>query len=311
MLVPATAPDGANVIDTDTKLTDAMLDAICAATWEDRHVAAIGRYVGLQQNGAGDIDHDELERIVGHGLGCWLIQHVRYPGWAPTQQLGVADGQAARRNAELVGYPHGCNLVLDLEGVRPGTPDEQVADYCDAWANAVIDAFGSTLYVGYAAVLGPSQLYARPNFHSYARDIGPRSVTNRGFQWVQTAEDIVLEGVKVDLGRVMQDALGGNLVWCAAGPADRITEPELPTAQLPQDRQVDDLAQRRLFDLPQAHRMPQRGQVWTCGAYSDPSLPKVLATALRAVNFCVGPSFGRSPGWPRKSGRSSGCTRSQ
>ncbi|MGA2741217.1 MAG: hypothetical protein ABSG65_27735 [Bryobacteraceae bacterium] len=38
------------------------------------------------------------------------VQHVREPGWSPSQSLGQQDGGQAVQNAQLVGFPPGVNI---------------------------------------------------------------------------------------------------------------------------------------------------------------------------------------------------------
>ena len=214
------ATPGALVVDTDTKLTPYMLDGLELADYNGQRCKAIGRYVGLSQNGGHDIDQAELEAITSRDLACFLIQHVRYPGWSPSGQLGAADGASAARNARAAQYAEGCHLFCDLEGVPPGTPAQYVIDYCDAWSAAVRGSYEPALYVGYQAILSPEQLWELPDFHLYARDSGPRVVAHRGVAWSQFRLDVMFGGVKVDLGTVSADMLGSSMLWCAAGPGD-------------------------------------------------------------------------------------------
>lgn len=220
-------------VDTSTKLTADQAKAIKAAGYKGVGIAGIGRYCSISQpNLSSDISPAELEDICrGAGLGCWLVQHVRYgvgsaqspEGWTPSEQLGTLDGLVARRHAALAGYPAGAHLALDLEGVNPKTPAEQVSAHCVSWGMAVEDgatsattpSYPGLLYDGYSADLSPEQLWELPAFRLYWSDFGSRTLPNRGFVMKQIEENVVIAGVKCDVNLVLEaDALGGQLVWC-------------------------------------------------------------------------------------------------
>lgn len=210
----AAAPDCV-IVDTSWKLTAASITALAAATWEGQPIKGIVRYVSIHDESKQDIDAEELATIIGAGLGCMLVQHVRYPGWQATASQGQADGLAAGANAKGAGYPMGANLWLDLEGVA--NVGAEVIDYVNAWATAVAaQGFIPSLYVGYSCGLTPQQLYeSLPDIHAYWSDAGPRDVERRGFcmkQHTQTA----LGGVQVDPDTVTADKLGGRPMWAIA-----------------------------------------------------------------------------------------------
>jgi hypothetical protein len=226
--------------DTNTPLTSALVRAISLSTFEGESPRAISRYVSLHRPNPGyDISAEELAAIIdpandlaqGTGLGCWLVQHVRYgvgsvqspDGWTPSGQLGSADGIVARKHASIVGYPTGAHLEMDLEGVNPATLPDSVSAHCEQWALAVSQEAADTtsypamLYDGYSPGLSPEQLWEVPSVHLYEAAPGARPIPNRGFIATQVKLDVVIAGVKVDVVRVRaMDDRGGRLVWCVA-----------------------------------------------------------------------------------------------
>ena len=223
-------------VDCSTPLTLSMVRAIKAhgiqtPDGETHPVAGIGRYVSLHRpNFAWDISREELKIITGEGLGCWLVQHVRYGvgskesplGWTPSGQLGGFDGALARRHANLVEYPDGAHLFLDLEGVNPSTTHASVADHCAQWALSLTAAAGLAatylpgLYDGYSPVLAPEEMWSLPDFRIYWSDFGNRVMPHRGFALKQIKENVTIGGVLCDVNQIAPDSLGGQLVWCVA-----------------------------------------------------------------------------------------------
>lgn len=228
----AAAAPACYAVDTNTKLTPAAVRAIAEATYMGEPILGIGRYASLHAaNFAADLSPSELETITEAGLGCWLIQHVRYgvgsaqspEGWSPSGQLGDFDGAFAHWYAHAIGYPAGAHVALDLEGVNPTTPPDATASYCDEWALQVqnkiggLPAYSPLLYVGYSPGLSPQALWELPYFHLYCCDEAPHVLPHRGFVMRQVAMDIMIGGVKCDVNRIeAQDALGGRLIWCVA-----------------------------------------------------------------------------------------------
>ena len=212
-----TVPDCTGV-DTSGKLTPAMARALAGSSWQGAPIRFVFRYVPLPGNaGHGDIDPGELEAIIGAGLMLGLVQHCRLPGWAASGMQGTLDGKAASYAAKLAGYQLGAHLAFDLEGCRDsGAP---VAAHVNAWAAEVSAAgYEPLLYVGYAAGLGPAELYDLPLVNAYWSDYGPRSVATRGFclrQHAQTA----LAGITVDPDVATADVLGGRLLLMGREPA--------------------------------------------------------------------------------------------
>lgn len=218
------APDGL-AIDTASPITPEVAQKIARSTLLGQPIVGVCQYVGLQDNGAFDINNERLAGILGAGLGLWLTQHCLYPGWEATEALGRQLGNAARRNALLAGYAQGACLALDLEGCK--SVGQPVIDYVNAWVEQVRDDFEPLLYVGFSTGLTAQQLYeAFPGIHRYWSDFGPRQVSTRGFcvkQHVQTA----CCGMMVDPDETHADLLGSRLLWMIddAAPPNRETIP--------------------------------------------------------------------------------------
>lgn len=190
--------------DTNARLTT----EVCAALVRAGYVGVF-RYVPLPRNSAlGDISSDEAQAITTAGLQLGLVQHPRSPANnVIAQHSGLQDGMAASDAARATGYPPGCHLFLDIEGVTGNAT--QVALYCNGWSTQVAaDGYGCGLYVGYSAILTADQLYQLPRFNRYWKDAGPRAVSTRGFCIEQHSGEVVIAGVKFDVDTVEADQLG-------------------------------------------------------------------------------------------------------
>lgn len=200
--VVAPAPDGM-ACDTNTRQSPGQLEALKAQGY-----GGIARYVSLHMpSSSADITAAEVENIMQAGMGLWLVQHVLYPGWHASADLGTELGQAAQAHARQVGYLPGAHLALDLEGCA--SAGQPVIDYVNAWADAVRSVYPVLLYVGYAAGLTPDELFhALPDVHAYWSDFGRRSVSVRGFCVRQHPQ----VGA-VDPDTLQADQLGGRLQW--------------------------------------------------------------------------------------------------
>jgi Domain of unknown function (DUF1906) len=207
--------------DTDTKLTAKSAAALRAATYEGQAIEFAIRYVSIGQESDDDITAEEVDIILGANLALLLVQHVRNPGWVPSTAQGKIDGTQAAKNAAAVGYAKGCHLIVDLEGVLPGTSAAVVVQYVNAWADAVIaTGYQAMVYVGYDTMLTPEQLYEDlPNVHAYWSDFGDREVAIRGFMMKQLTDTVDLEGVGIDPDKIMADNKGALPVWMVAQAA--------------------------------------------------------------------------------------------
>ncbi|MGH7435580.1 MAG: glycoside hydrolase domain-containing protein [Polyangiaceae bacterium] len=196
------------IVDTSAKLTSDLLPAIVDAGY-----AGVVRYVRLPGvDDTWDIDADELNAILGAGLGLLLVQHVRYPGWNPASYSGAGDAAAAIERARAAGYGAGSHLFLDLEGVKARATDATIR-FANDWADAVVAAgYEAGCYVGYAVPLTAVQLYDLHKMSSYWSDAGPRAVATRGFAIRQRAE-IQIGGVPFDPDDVTPDDQGDTPSW--------------------------------------------------------------------------------------------------
>lgn len=205
--------------DVSSKLNAQSATNLARAAMSNGNRATfVWRYVSLdtEPDGSGrypvDIDPAERDAILDAGLTLLLVQHVNYPGWYASALNGASHGKAAANHAAWAGYPKGCHLACDLEGVASGDSAAQIADYVNGWCRQVIAAgYLPVLYVGYACGLNSKQLWELPLVSRYWSDFGQRSVDNRGFCMVQGREEVVAS-IKIDVDHAMPDKLGGCLV---------------------------------------------------------------------------------------------------
>lgn len=216
-------PFGAKILDTDTKLTPAMIKALLAlvdAQGRPLGIAGFGRYVSIGSPSKMDLDPDEVKAITDAGAGVYGIQHVRYGGWLPSAQMGVQDGHAAASNMAYASLLSGCTCACDLEGVAPGSDPSLTSDWANGWWTSA-QAFTPELYVGDQNNLNAAQLFAL-RFHLYwgSGSIVP-TPAHRGFwKWQVPPLDQTLATplgpFKYDLNIVGRDRLGGFGNWQVA-----------------------------------------------------------------------------------------------
>lgn len=157
-----TAPDGLRGFDVNGTLTPLLAQAFRQAGYR----FAV-RYVRRAESHPYDITTVEADAILRAGLGLMLVQHVHSPGWMPTGALGGQYGATAAHEAIGVGYPRGCIVWCDLEGVGHADPRD-VAAFCNAWHDYVKAAgYEPGLYVGYGAGLNGRQLYSLLKYKRY------------------------------------------------------------------------------------------------------------------------------------------------
>jgi hypothetical protein len=195
-------------VDTIAQITPSLAQAIVAAGHK-----GVFRYVpfaepdGSPQTDRSSFIHGvELGCILDAGLQCGLVSDVRSPPWLPKVCSGANDGRVASDWARSVGYPDGANLWLDWEGVAGTVAD--ATTYLDAWSAAVsTGGFAPSLYVGYSAILSPTQLYDLVGFATYWQASGSQ-VATRGFAIRQMGAEIKIAGVGFDVDDVAPDLLG-------------------------------------------------------------------------------------------------------
>lgn len=219
--VVAEAPD-CMAVDTCGPITPELAQSLAKASVLGQPIAGVSQYVGLESNGAWDIDAQRLAGILEAGLGLWLTQHCLAGqkdasgvdvGWKPSAVLGAQLGAAARRNAVQAGYMSGAHLALDLENIHEQAWGQPTIDFVNAWCDQVAGGYEPLLYVGFRCGLSPQDLYERlPGVQLYWSDCGPRNVVTRGFAMKQHAETRVC-GVRVDPDTIGADLLGSRLRW--------------------------------------------------------------------------------------------------
>jgi len=156
-----------------------------------------------------DLSAPEAEAILRGGLALMAVQHVAKKGWVPSQSLGTTNGRNAVAHAQIVGFPRGVNIWLDLEGVASGTASSAVIDYCNAWFSEVDGAgFVSGLYVGFDEVLTSDELFFDLKTHHYWKSASSvPEISHRGYQMFQSLPRVV-KGVSLDSNVTKDDQLG-------------------------------------------------------------------------------------------------------
>ena len=215
-----TAPDGVRGIDTTERI--APRTAAALRTHGYRYCV---RYVRRDKPHASALNSAEARSLLDEGLGLMLVQYVESESaWIPSARKGTTNGSVAAAEAEKLGVPWGVTIWCDLEGVKVGTPRQQVIDYCNRWHAAVSGAgYVPGLYVGYHPGLSATQLYLRLRFSHYwaAYNLNADQVPAvRGVQMKQSLRrpaDAIL-GVQLDfqVDRINADRLGGRPTLLAA-----------------------------------------------------------------------------------------------
>lgn len=208
-----TAPDGVRGIDTTERITPRVAVALRVHGYR-----FCVRYVRRDRPHASALNTAEARTILDSGLALMLVQYVESDSmWIPTAAKGTRNGSIAAAETARLGIPWGVTIWCDLEGVKVGTPRQQVIDYCNRWHTAASAAgYLPGLYVGYHPGLTASQLYLRLRFTHYwgAYNLNSNQVpATRGVQMrqsVRRAQDAV-PGVQLDfqVDRISADRLGG------------------------------------------------------------------------------------------------------
>ena len=186
--------------DTIHVFTPALAARLKAAHYPGP-LLALWRYVSLGEPfSRADITPGERDAILGAGWLLGLVQHVQRPSWQADAGLGAAHGCAAVAHAASVGYPAGCHIALDLEGV--GNPGAPVMGYVVRWAEKAHAAgYRVLLYCGYDDGLTDTQVTALAqggHVDEFWSDFGPRSLPiPYQFSVKQHAQTLVA-GVSVD-----------------------------------------------------------------------------------------------------------------
>jgi hypothetical protein len=195
--------------DTDGKLTQTSAAALLASPILTPK-RAIWRYVSLGLPSQRDITAAERDAIFAAGWqGLGLVQHVEFPHWIASPQNGQEHGAAAVAHAKLVGYPVGCHIGVDIEGL--GNAGAPVRQYLAGWASEVNGAGYLTLpYDGYddgmpndVKVSLVSAGFIR--FGDWWSDFGPRNLPS-GLAWAMKQHmQTTIGGVEVDPDEILVD----------------------------------------------------------------------------------------------------------
>ena len=122
------APAGSQGFDANMALTTSQARQLL-----DAGFAFCLRYLSrAARQPASDLTTAEARRILSAKLALMPVQHVAPEGWVPTAGLGAANGSHAAQHALDIVFPHGVNVWLDLEGIAPSAPSQDVIDYCNA-----------------------------------------------------------------------------------------------------------------------------------------------------------------------------------
>lgn len=212
-------PSGTRGFDTNTTVTPRIAQAAVA---HKTPYEFVWRYVRRTAHHSYDITKQEIITCHSVGLGVGLVQHVADQGWFPTAAVGTAYGSIAAAEASIAGYPPGCSLACDLEGVSSAASHSAVIDYLNAWhAEASASGYVPLLYVGDSCRLTAAELYFKLRFKAYwsaynlNRDQYPavRGVCMK--QLVAHSNDLIpgLDNSNMDVDVLQVDHFGGLPVF--------------------------------------------------------------------------------------------------
>lgn len=172
------------------------------------------RYVGRLQQADFDLDAQEVKDILRAGLQMGIVQHCLNPGWTPTLELGRQYGTNAGKFAKECGYKGGCINYLDLEGIKSGTPKQQIIDFCNAWYDEVLKAgYVPGIYIGFDMFLSGEDLYKSLKFQHYWKSFSQvPDVAKRSYEMWQERQ-ITANGILIDPDEVIEDKLGNTPVF--------------------------------------------------------------------------------------------------
>ena len=209
-------PDGSLLLDTDGKITAALLASLKGQLIGGRPIWGFIRYVSLYKvDTIRDVSPDEANLIIDNGYGFGLVQHcLAAPpgrgGWTASPQLGAAKGATAKAHADRVGYPTDSMLTYDNEDVESG----DIAGEIGQWVSA-IGPRPPLLYTGYSPGLTSRQLWALPEIHCYGGAAGSWDVDECGVAMRQ-GQTITLHGVEFDPNIAQADHRGRRVVFAKA-----------------------------------------------------------------------------------------------
>jgi hypothetical protein len=189
-----------------------------AKKFKDDGFSFVMRYVGrLKQSTTLDIDKTELDNILKAGLQIGIVQHCQYPGWIPTKEMGIEYGMNAVKFSRESGYKGKCIVYLDLEGIKPGTPKQDIIDFCNSWYDEVIKAYTPGIYIGFDAFLDSKELYYRLKFKDYWKSFSKvPDVFERGYAMFQQTYIKDANGIEIDTDEATVDKKGRSPVFMKA-----------------------------------------------------------------------------------------------
>ena len=204
------ASQGMIGFDTDTKITEAANEFVL----QGFHFVL--RYLSLREKEAqGDLTKEEAYAILEAGLGLMPVQHVREPGWIPTEALGLRDGKEARIQAFLCGFLPHCTVWLDLEGVNQKVSQADVLAYTVAWAKSV-RAWGyhPGIYVGAQSLLNQDDLSKSMPYRYFWRSISASAPQLKDGEYaIWQEEGSTWQGIAYDRDQIPVHAIATNLPW--------------------------------------------------------------------------------------------------
>ena len=195
--------------DTNFQFSQASAAALLASPILPSKRALL-RYASLGAPSPRDITVVERDEIFAAGWqGLGLVQHVEMPSWIASPQNGQQHGAAAVAHAQLIGYPVGCHIGVDIEGL--GNAGAPVQQYVTAWAKEVNGAGYLTLpYDGYDDGMPDAVKLAlvaaglvRPG--DWWSDYGARTLPS-GLTWlVKQHSQTTIAGTPVDPDEILVD----------------------------------------------------------------------------------------------------------
>jgi hypothetical protein len=201
--------------------TTERLNPVTAKQYFNRGYRFCVRYVGRGDGKSkfDDLMEAEAQAIVDSGMALMAVQHPLAEGWSPTQSLGQSFGSAAAKLAGDAGLPAGTSIWLDLEGVKAGTTDTAVIDYCNAWfAEVAAVGYSTGVYIGAAPGITPDQMYWNLKTTSYWKGGSseksgvPADIPHRGYQLTQHIQNPGKPN-EFDSNVTKIDAFGSGVMW--------------------------------------------------------------------------------------------------
>ena len=220
MRVTTAAPD-ALIIDTTQKLTPRLLSELVRYRHENKPIAGVARYApfsGQSTGVASCLDVAEVADTLAAGLPILPIQHVRYPGWKPSYEMGSGDGLAMVMWCRNAGLPieDGLTLWYDLEGTA-GSAQDCIA-YDQGWTDVVarVGAIPGG-YLGFDVPLDGAQRWALKitRYWRAAGNIIAPSVCGWCVRQLLPINVEVFPGLQVDFDAIAADELGRLPTWVA------------------------------------------------------------------------------------------------